>query len=84
MTRLLTALPLMAPPASAHKNPYPRGALTTSQWDTRRVKTGYTAVLTDAHVFGLSEGQRLPVFFLRTEDEPALGMFSDTEMDLNL
>lgn len=79
--RFLLAATLLATPALAHENPYPMATLSVSQSDIPKVKTGYTAVLTEDHVFGLSEGQRLPIFFLRTDEEPALGMFSDGEMD---
>ena len=79
--RFLLAAALFAAPAIAHENPYPLATLSVLQADIPKIRTGYTAVLTEDHVFGLAEGQRLPVFFLRTDDEPALGMFSDTEMD---
>ena len=77
---ILCCLAALAAPAAAHENPYILASLTVDQADIPKVRVGYTAVLTDDHLFGLSEGQRLPVFFMKTEDEPALGMFSDEEM----
>ncbi len=67
-------------PAAAHENPYTMLTLEVSQVDIPKVRVGYTAVLTEETLFGMADGQRLPVFFLKTDDEPALGMFSDEEM----
>lgn len=79
--KIALAALLLSTPAMAHENPYPLATLSVSQSDIPKVKTGYTAVLTEDDVFGLSIGQRLPVYFLRTDDEPTPGMFSDTELD---
>ena len=81
MIRALLSVALLAAPALAHENPYPLYELTISAAEAPNTKTGYTTVLTHEHVFGLSEGQRLPVFFLWTDEEPASGLFSDTELD---
>ncbi len=70
----------LSAPAAAHENPYTMLTLEVSQADIPKVRVGYTAVLTEDTLFGMAEGQRLPVFFLKTDDEPALGMFSDEEM----
>ncbi len=69
-----------AAPVAAHENPYTMLTLEVSQADIPKVRVGYTAVLTDETLFGMAEGQRLPVFFLKTDEEPAPGLFSDEEM----